>query len=623
MNICKKAVVMGLIILFSINSLTILQSEAGEESDVCEETLTIVQNFSPPEISHSDDHLKISVAEAEYYTTEEETPMLPCASQTFEFPFGTNIIDISFSLIEINVQKIEGKIKQAPQKQRTDGFLQQENADYSNINQYPLDWISYSSGSGLDKNNNHILILSLHIYPVIYFPQEDLIHYLSEIKISITYETLQTNLGNSDIYDLLIITPAEFSENIQPLLNHKENYTMKTTMMLLEDIYSICPGRDMIEQIKYCIKQAIEEWDIHYVLLIGDVKKLPIRKTYASWWEPDLLSDLYYADVYNASYEFCSWDANENNLFGEIELNGVFPPDMENVDDVDLYPDVHLGRLACSTPEEVDHIVQRIITYETWTYDQIWFKRIVLAGGDTFPPAMGALPFIYEGEIATEKVAQQLPDFKHIKLWASCRNLNALTFNWAISKGAGFVSYSGHGFEHGWGTYHPNSIRRKIGLYQPLYYTPFLKFLKNQQKLPIVFFDACLTAKLDFNITDLDEYYPSLIRLLLMVTNMEYDPSEFFPCFAWSFLTQENGGAIATVGATRTAYTMVDKDGVYGGAGYLNVHFFKAYEEGIHLGEMLTTTQNDYISNVGHDFFTIEEFLLLGDPSLMVGGYPN
>ena len=44
--------------------------------------------------------------------------------------------------------------------------------------------------------------------------------------------------------------------------------------------------------------------------------------------------------------------------------------------------------------------------------------------------------------------------------------------------------------------------------------------------------------------------------------------------------------------------------------------------DGITVGEMLTQAQNDYINNVGKDFFTIEEFILLGDPSLKVGGYP-
>jgi hypothetical protein len=37
---------------------------------------------------------------------------------------------------------------------------------------------------------------------------------------------------------------------------------------------------------------------------------------------------------------------------------------------------------------------------------------------------------------------------------------------------------------------------------------------------------------------------------------------------------------------------------------------------------MLTQSQMDYINYVGKDFFTIEEFMLIGDPSLKVGGYP-
>jgi hypothetical protein len=103
---------------------------------------------------------------------------------------------------------------------------------------------------------------------------------------------------------------------------------------------------------------------------------------------------------------------------------------------------------------------------------------------------------------------------------------------------------------------------------------------------------------------------------------LEDDPNIFYTCFAWSFIKKEGGGAIATIGSTRTAYTHVDKDGVYAGAGYLDVHFFKSYKEGITAGEMLTQAQNEYIHYAFKDFFTIEEYILLGDPSLMVGGQP-
>lgn len=432
--------------------------------------------------------------------------------------------------------------------------------------------------------------------------------------------------SKTEEYDLVIIAYPAFAEQLEPLVNHKDNHSVQTTLVTLQQIYGHFPGRDDAEQIKYFIKHAIEEWHISYVLLVGDITKVPIRATAAYPWDGfgnNILSDLYYADIYNENGSFCSWDANDNDIFGEVtyEFNR-FPPTMDDVDQVDLYPDVHVGRLACRSPDEVDIVVDKIATYENGAYNQIWFNKIILAGGDTFPPSKGAPFFVYEGEITNEKVAQQLPEFEKVFLWSSKRNLNAFTFNRAISKGAGFVSYAGHGFEHGWGTYRPNALRKKMDITHPLYYTPLIKLLHNKDKLPIIFFDACLTAKLDFNISDLENYYPNLPLLLRILTGKTYNQSEYFTCIAWSFIAQENGGAIATIGATRPAYTFVDKDGVYGGAGYLDVQFFSAYEEGVTVGEMFTQAQTQYLNNVGHDYFTIEEYLLLGDPSLRVGGYP-
>jgi hypothetical protein len=287
------------------------------------------------------------------------------------------------------------------------------------------------------------------------------------------------------------------------------------------------------------------------------------------------------------------------------------------IDEVDLYPDIHIGRIPCSTTEELRIIIDKIINYEKQTAYQNWFQQIILAGGDTFPPGRNSPLNVFEGEITNTKVGQQIPEFKQIKLWASNRNLNARTFNKAFSKGAGFVSYAGHGFEHGWGTYRPNDL-----IFQNLilYFTPFLKGLKNDHKLPIVFFDACLTAKLDFNISDLKDYVGLKAKLFGLF--LGYDLNEkYFPPFAWAILKMENGGAIATIGATRAAYTHVDKHGVYAGAGFLDVRFFNAYKEGRKIGEMFSSAQTDYLHYVGKDVFTIEEYMLLGDPSLQVGGY--
>lgn len=78
------------------------------------------------------------------------------------------------------------------------------------------------------------------------------------------------------------------------------------------------------------------------------------------------------------------------------------------------------------------------------------------------------------------------------------------------------------------------------------------------------------------------------------------------------------------IGATKPlrVHLWVDKNGVYAGAGYLDVHFFKVYSEGVSVSQMFTQAQIDYINYVCKDYFTLEEFIFLDDPTLSVGGYP-
>ncbi|PNX53982.1 MAG: hypothetical protein BV458_01685 [Thermoplasmata archaeon M9B2D] len=607
-----KIIIAGICTLFLLSTIP---SFAQPETRTTH-TLQCDIDFSEPLLSETNNFNEI-IIESTGVTTEEGCPMLPTFSKTFEFPLGTKILSVDVQPFSIQTKYLEKHIRPVPSKHKIDNQIvpldgSRNETVYASAEPYPTTWYTVISGAGVNKQNDHTLFVTVRITPVRYSPATQLILYAPHFSIRITADVATPALTATDTYPLVIITPEEFSEMLQPLVDHKNAYNLLTTVVTLEDIYSTYFGRDHPEQIKYFIKYAVETWDTHYVLLVGDMKKLPIRFTYASWWERDLLSDLYYADIYDAYGDFCSWDSNGNNRFGEIDHDG------NDLDGVDLYADVHIGRLACADETEVTTIMNKIITYEKETYNQIWFKRLILAGGDTFPVSYGAQPFVFEGEITNIKVGQTLPDFNQIYLWTSKYTLNPATFNQAITKGAGFVSYAGHGFEHGWGTFRPNAITR----YMIYYYMPFIKGITNGDKLPIIFFDACLTAKLDFNITDLQNYYPRMVNLLARVFGLSSNPLDFYQCFAWSFLAKESGGAIATIGATRTAYTRVDANGVYGGAGYLDVHFFDSYENDITVGQMLTASQYAYIQNVGPDYFTIEEFILLGDPSLRVGGYP-
>ncbi len=54
--------------------------------------------------------------------------------------------------------------------------------------------------------------------------------------------------------------------------------------------------------------------------------------------------------------------------------------------------------------------------------------------------------------------------------------------------------------------------------------------------------------------------------------------------------------------------------------------FFEAYTPGENLGSLFVQAQQQYIENVVnriiYDPITIQEFTLIGDPSLKIGGYP-
>jgi len=581
---------------------------------------------SEPIISINESQTSITCKDTDNYLITPDGPKIPIIKKTFTFPRGTIINKISCTPRSTKTDQNVEPIQQLPKFQAINGdklITTAKNNDPYTFDTYPKTWFTTQTGAGITSSGDHVVYVTITLHPIRYHPLDESITYATDFNIQLDHTPPQaqvsTNTGEEN-HELVIITPDDYVQSLNPLVDHKNNYDLNPLVKTTSEIYNQFQGRDNPEKIKYFVKHAIETFDTQYVLLIGDITQLPIRQTDAYPWGPyhgsGILTDLYYADVYDASYSFSSWDTNNNDVFGEVVYDNRGNV-IDIPDDVDLYPDVHIGRIPCSTTDELNTVITKIITYEQVTAYQTWFKQILLAGGDTFPLCYGSFN-VFEGEITNTKVGQQLPGFNQIKLWTSEKNLNAKTFNQEISKGVGFVSYAGHGFEHGWGTYRPNAILNGKMI---LYFTPFLEQLSNEHRLPIIFFDACLTTKLDFNIDDLEAYYGGLMGKLSSIL-LGFDNSEqYYPCFAWAFLKQENGGGIATVGATRPAYTSVDKDGVYAGAGFLDVRFFNAYEEGITVGEMHSASLTDYQTYVGKDMFTIEEYILLGDPSLRVGGY--
>jgi hypothetical protein len=111
-------------------------------------------------------------------------------------------------------------------------------------------------------------------------------------------------------------------------------------------------------------------------------------------------------------------------------------------------------------------------------------------------------------------------------------------------------------------------------------------------------------------------------------------------CFGWYIVRQPQGGAIASIGNTGTGYGRtsnqgdIDGDGINdpdcieGLGGYLETLFFKAYGQKncTYVGDAWQQAITDYLliypgMKDQSDAKTVEQWVLLGDPSLKIGGY--
>ena len=400
-----------------------------------------------------------------------------------------------------------------------------------------------------------------------------------------------TYIQNESEFDMVIITTSLFIDDIQPLVDHKNSMQRETYIKTIEEIYTEYPGRDNAEKIKYCIKNAHEQFNISYVLFIGSFSIIPGRYTHIYFDEPfdyptpdewTFTSDFYYADLYNQNGEFSSWDSNNNNIFAEYHWNG-------NTDDIDLTPDIFLGRLACETQEQVRTCVDKIIRYESNHYwSKEWFTNIVLMAGDGIPYDPENVD---ESEYLQEKIIEIMQGFIPVCIWASNgKLLDVMNINDAIEQGAGFVFFNGHGLHNLWATYMHNTNR----LVPPgAYRTEHINMLSNYDKLPIVISDACYHLQYDT--------YPD--------------------CFGWSFVANPNGGAIAFIGGSDTDLAYAGTRIVEKGIEKLCLKICTLYQQNPStLGKlwgdgimMYEPGENDIV-----DIITITQNHLFSDPSLQI-----
>ncbi|HEC75747.1 MAG TPA: peptidase C25 [Thermoplasmatales archaeon] len=373
-----------------------------EENEIVhDEMLKQEITFSPPSIEESNDYAYIAINECNSFIVKPGYPLLPKMVKRIEIPYGARNISVEVNIEGGKEYEIQRKIVPSPARIRiSDGKVMEgmNREIYKNINTFPEKWYSYHIGVGLNNYGERVIHVVVSIYPVKYIPSLQKIIVAKIANIEIGYDIAQENI-EGDAYELLIVAPSEFRDVLQSLVEHKNDIGVPTILKTTDEIYASYDGRDEPEKIKYAIKDAIEEYGIKYVLLVGGLKSkiyakpkdnanagikgwyLPVRYSNCRYWEgddPGFITDLYYADIYkyeDGNIVFDDWDSNGNGIFAEFT--------QYTRDILDLYPDVYVGRLPCRNLKEVEDVVSKIIAYEIEDKEE-WFYRIIGVTGDGF-----------------------------------------------------------------------------------------------------------------------------------------------------------------------------------------------------------------------------------------------
>jgi hypothetical protein len=597
--------------------------------------------FSFPEIAAYKDNYVVRVEETNLNRMDPDNPVLPVNLTVFELEFGSQIIDVSYvhttpwiytlpsNLVFGSPPGVDKRIIPIPKPSIMAN-------DFEESEFYPDDWISYQTGAGL-IDNLHKTILPFRVYPVRYHEDTCQLQFIQQINVNISYmEPKNSLLPNYSLYDLLIISPSEFIKHLKPLVSHKNDYGINTKLVTLNEVYEkmYWQGRDNAEKIKYFIKSSIENWGIKYVLLVGGIKgqstewNLPVRYSHVvppeeqEYPEASFVSDLYYADIYDGYGEFSSWDSNGDNCFAE--WNETFK------DEMDIYPDVYLGRLPCRNIAEVKIMIDKIINYEnTHSKEKKWFKNLLLVGGDSYVEEAQ----INEGELICEESVIKMPGFNPVKVYATQNDINGQTVNNAMNKGSGFAYFCGHGSDVSWNThFFPATDANWCTGYTVI----DMIFLRNKYKLPVTIVGGCHNGQFDISVMK------SITRGLERKGLQYFLPKSRFwydgwapNCWAWWLTSKIGGGAIATIANTGLGTHGdgdIDNNSIADYLevldGWLELKFLELYGLenkdvlGENHGQTITEYLNRFIGNEAKmDVKMVQQWELFGDPSLKIGGY--
>jgi len=163
-------------------------------------------------------------------------------------------------------------------------------------------------------------------------------------------------------FDYVVITSTYLESSFQPLVDHKIASGLSAITVTTSYIYSNYTGTetgDNQDRIRDFIRDAFTTWNTQWVLLGGDIDEVPYRGGYGyvnasggAEIDNNIPTDMYFACLDGP------WNNDGDAIWGESN-------DGNGGSDVDLAPDVHIGRAPASDTAEAQHFVGKTILYAT------------------------------------------------------------------------------------------------------------------------------------------------------------------------------------------------------------------------------------------------------------------
>ncbi len=522
-------------------------------------------------------------------TTEPGKPLLPVISGNVLIPADARLKTVRINNVTWQELGVGFKVYPAQPMRpisRFDlvGFTPPDPAVYNSTAAYPGEIISEIPAG----NKAGFKIAGFIFCPFRYYPANGKLLVASRAEVTVEFETDsapvisltpgQASILNEDVaqlvvnhqdisrfsppvvetdqpeVDVVIVTSSTLLPAVESFASYLKRKGYFTELVATETIYARYPGRDNPEKIRNLFKELFTRRGLKYAILAGDVQHVPHRTGYLPYSPYYVPADLYFSDLDG------TWDANNNNLFGEYSYTNFNP------DSVDLYSDIVVSRLPFDDATNCANFLHKDTLYERRP-DTTYLHRALLPFEELWAN------IDYYGRIINKNIALALSE---LTSWLvdSVYNMTPAQCVAKINAGRHLFHFAGHGSYSAFGS---------------TFSTSHLASLTNSTMPVIVNSMACDCGNFD-----------------------QYD------CLGEQFINTPNRGAVSTCLNARYGWGAPPN---MGPSENLCMEFYNNYVKGFNQGRAYTLAK-DFYRNAAFSQMTyrwsVYGWTLQGDPTMLM-----